>query len=74
MSDKPAAPAGFHPAQWVLENGKMDAQRSERMRSRQDELLENQNLLSPANRVRAIITKQALQEGWDCPFAMCCVR
>ena len=21
------------------------------------------------NRVRAIITKQALQEGWDCPFA-----
>jgi type III restriction enzyme len=30
---------------------------------------ENQNLLSPINRVRAIITKQALQEGWDCPFA-----
>lgn len=29
----------------------------------------NQDLLSPANRVRAIITKQALQEGWDCPFA-----
>lgn len=31
--------------------------------------LENQDLLSPTNRVRAIITKQALQEGWDCPFA-----
>jgi len=30
---------------------------------------ENQNLLSPSNRVRAIITKAALQEGWDCPFA-----
>lgn len=30
---------------------------------------ENQDLLSPASRVRAIITKQALQEGWDCPFA-----
>ena len=30
---------------------------------------ENQNLLSPSNRVRIIITKQALQEGWDCPFA-----
>ena len=30
---------------------------------------ENQNLMSPTNRVRAIITKQALQEGWDCPFA-----
>lgn len=30
---------------------------------------ENQDLLLPSNRVRAIITKQALQEGWDCPFA-----
>jgi type III restriction enzyme len=30
---------------------------------------ENQDLLAPINRVRAIITKQALQEGWDCPFA-----
>ena len=30
---------------------------------------ENHDLLSPTNRVRAIITKSALQEGWDCPFA-----
>lgn len=30
---------------------------------------ENLDLLSPTNRVRAIITKAALQEGWDCPFA-----
>lgn len=30
---------------------------------------ENQDLLSSTNKVRAIITKQALQEGWDCPFA-----
>ncbi|MFT4090766.1 MAG: DEAD/DEAH box helicase family protein [Asticcacaulis sp.] len=30
---------------------------------------ENQDLLSPQNRVRVIITKAALQEGWDCPFA-----
>jgi len=30
---------------------------------------ENRNLLSPACRVRAIITKAALAEGWDCPFA-----
>jgi type III restriction enzyme len=39
--------------------------------SEKDELKqpENQDLLSPANKVRAIITKQALQEGWDCPFA-----
>jgi type III restriction enzyme len=39
--------------------------------SEKDELAqpENQDLLSPANEVRAIVTKQALQEGWDCPFA-----
>lgn len=30
---------------------------------------ENQDLMGPLNRVRVIITKQALQEGWDCPFA-----
>ena len=30
---------------------------------------ENIDLLSSACEVRAIITKQALQEGWDCPFA-----
>ena len=30
---------------------------------------ENVDLLSPQCAVRAIITKQALQEGWDCPFA-----
>ena len=30
---------------------------------------ENIDLLSPTCEVRAIITKAALQEGWDCPFA-----
>ena len=30
---------------------------------------ENLDLLDPTNRVRVIVTKQALQEGWDCPFA-----
>lgn len=30
---------------------------------------ENRDLLSPKCRVRAIITKAALAEGWDCPFA-----
>lgn len=30
---------------------------------------ENRDLLSPQCRVRAIITKAALAEGWDCPFA-----
>ncbi len=30
---------------------------------------ENADLLSPICPVRIILTKQALQEGWDCPFA-----
>jgi len=30
---------------------------------------ENEDLLSEMSRVRVIITKQALQEGWDCSFA-----
>ncbi|MDP2784113.1 MAG: DEAD/DEAH box helicase family protein [Sulfurimicrobium sp.] len=30
---------------------------------------ENLDLLAPTNRVQVIITKSALQEGWDCPFA-----
>ncbi|MFZ5528621.1 MAG: DEAD/DEAH box helicase family protein [Pseudomonadota bacterium] len=39
--------------------------------SEKDELkqLENIDLLLPTCEVRVIITKQALQEGWDCPFA-----
>ena len=39
--------------------------------SEKDELKqpENIDLLSPTCEVRVIITKQALQEGWDCPFA-----
>ena len=31
--------------------------------------IEGQDLLSRESAVRFIITKQALQEGWDCPFA-----
>jgi len=31
--------------------------------------LKSTDLLSPICPIRAIITKQALQEGWDCPFA-----
>jgi type III restriction enzyme len=34
---------------------------------------ENIDLLSPQCEVRAIITKQALQEGWDCPVCLCAV-
>jgi len=31
--------------------------------------LENIDLLNPTCPIRVIVTKQALQEGWDCPFA-----
>jgi len=39
--------------------------------SEKDELKQPENieLLAPTCEVRVIITKQALQEGWDCPFA-----
>ena len=36
--------------------------------SEKDEL-KDENLLSDTSKVQFIITKQALQEGWDCPFA-----
>lgn len=36
--------------------------------SERDEIA-GEELLSPTSEVRVIVTKQALQEGWDCPFA-----
>jgi len=55
---------------WLLTAG-FDAAEIAIKTAQQNDLndLENQDLLSPTNRVRAIVTKQALQEGWDCPFA-----
>ena len=40
-----------------------------RVKSSSKNELEDEDLLSPKSSVRFIITKQALQEGWDCPFA-----
>ncbi len=59
-----------HAKAFLLQLGLQDRQIAIKT-SEKDELAqpENQNLLSPANEVRAIVTKQALQEGWDCPFA-----
>ena len=37
--------------------------------SEQDDLAEVDNLMDPLCPVQWIITKAALQEGWDCPFA-----
>ena len=56
---------------WLMHVGRLDEDEVAIKTSQKNDLKspENQNLLSPANRVRVIITKQALQEGWDCPFA-----
>jgi type III restriction enzyme len=55
---------------WLLTAG-LDAAEVAIKTAQQNDLSspENQDLLAPTNRVRAIVTKQALQEGWDCPFA-----
>lgn len=55
---------------WLLTAGFDEAEIAIKTADRNDlHQPENQNLMSPTNRVRVIITKQALQEGWDCPFA-----
>jgi type III restriction enzyme len=56
--------------EWLMAAGLDEAEIAVKTASTNDlDAPENQDLLSPTNRVRAIITKQALQEGWDCPFA-----
>lgn len=56
--------------EWLLSMGLDDAQIAIKTAEQNDlNQPENQDLLSDTNRVRVIITKAALQEGWDCPFA-----
>ena len=40
-----------------------------RVKSAENDELQNEDLLSETSQVRWIITKSALMEGWDCPFA-----
>lgn len=56
--------------EWLLAAG-LDAAEVAIKTAEQNDLTqpENLDLLSPTNRVRVIVTKAALQEGWDCPFA-----
>lgn len=55
---------------WLLGLGYLDAQIAIKTAETNDlNQPENLDLLAPTNQVRFIITKQALQEGWDCPFA-----
>ncbi|MGH6625884.1 MAG: DEAD/DEAH box helicase family protein [Burkholderiaceae bacterium] len=53
--------------EFLAQLGFSDAQIREKT-SEKDEI-GDEELLSPTSEVRVIITKQALQEGWDCPFA-----
>ncbi len=56
--------------EWLLTAGFDEAEIAVKTAEKNDlSQPENQDLLSPMNRVRVIITRQALQEGWDCPFA-----
>ena len=45
--------------------------RAESVRQQTAEVKEltGENLLSDLSQVRVIVTKDALREGWDCPFA-----
>lgn len=66
--------AGFIHAEdaraYLLQLGLNEAQIAIKTSERNDlNAPENIDLLSPTCPVRAIITKQALQEGWDCPYA-----
>ncbi len=53
--------------EWLLQTGFEEDEIAIKTADQND--LENQDLLSSSNKVRVIITKEALQEGWDCPFA-----
>lgn len=56
--------------EWLLQSGYDEAEVAIKTAEKNDlNQPENLDLLSPTNRVRVIITKAALQEGWDCPFA-----
>lgn len=55
---------------WLLASGLDEAEIAIKTAEQNDlSQPENQDLLSRQNRVRVIVTKAALQEGWDCPFA-----
>tara|TARA_R110002049_G_scaffold161793_1_gene327338 strand:+ start:140 stop:2755 length:2616 start_codon:yes stop_codon:yes gene_type:complete len=56
--------------EWLLQTGYDEAEVAIKTAETNDlNQPENLDLLARTNRVRVIITKSALQEGWDCPFA-----
>lgn len=57
--------------QWLLQTGKFNESEIAIKTANSNDLKspDNQDLLSQSSSVRIIITKSALQEGWDCSFA-----
>lgn len=53
--------------EFLLKNGVLPNQIA--VKSSEKDEIEKIDLLDPGCPIRYIITKQALQEGWDCPFA-----
>ncbi len=56
-----------HAREFLLKNGVLPKQIA--VKSSEKDEIEKIDLLDPNCPIRYIITKQALQEGWDCPFA-----
>ena len=54
--------------EYLIKNFNVDTHEVRIKSSSKDEL-GNEDLLSEYSRVKYIITKEALKEGWDCPFA-----
>ena len=68
---KQRKPGRLH-VQDVLEHLTLNLGLSEeevRIKSSEEDQIGNEDLLSPACPVKVVITKDALKEGWDCPFA-----
>ena len=54
--------------QYLIENGNIDKEKIAVVTAQQKEL-DGINLLDRDCKIEFVITKQALKEGWDCPFA-----
>ena len=54
--------------EYLIRNLRADPEEIKVKSASKDEL-KNENLMSEFSKVRYIITKEALKEGWDCPFA-----
>jgi len=54
--------------EWLIEQGGMDPSAIRRQTAEKKQL-GDEDLMSDRSGVRVVVTKDALREGWDCPFA-----